>query len=195
MLSCVLGRSFATLHPGGVRRWRGWLPRDLGQITPNDTRGVEDEDDVAVATPFSLHDAVDPAPDAARVEVSVVLGPLAEHAFLDEHREPGRTQGSLQALAVLEVSLLVPGHPECPVGVAVQGERGRADVNRAGCGAELRLGRCGRRVAEGRDNEREWCRPPRDRRPARPPGVADATTRPGCSAPYARSTRAVPDAG
>ncbi len=87
--------------------------------------------------------------------MSVVLGPLAEDAFLDEHREPGRAQGLLQALAVLEISVLVPGHVDHAVGVAVHRERGGMDVNRPGLGAEPCPGRRSRAMAEGRHAERE----------------------------------------
>ncbi len=107
-------------------------------------RGREGEDDGAVWPVFSRHDLADPGSDAAWAQKSVIVGSLAEDAFLDEHGEPGLAQGLLQArdvLAVLDVSALVPAHVDRAVGVGVHAERGRPDVNRAGSATRFCLGR------------------------------------------------------
>ena len=73
---------------------------------------------------FSAHDPAHPGPDSAGVQVPVVTRSLAEDAFLDQHREPGRAQSSLQARTVVgdpsQVTCTVPSLRVSTVNAAVR---------------------------------------------------------------------------
>ena len=141
------------------------------------------------------HDRVDTGPDAARAQLSAVMRSLAEDALLDQHGEPGRAQGLLQArdvLAALDVLALVPGHDGSSRRCAVHRERGRADVHRSGTAAAgLHSGRfpggpgaVRRRLA----TRRPPCASARDRTPA-----ADGGPPHGRHCPLPRADRAGAD--